>query len=501
MKSFVPKIIAALLLLVQAGFGIEDVVPQWTKTYNGSYFHSLDYGNGIALDSGGNVYVTGSTYVSSQGDNIWTRKYDKNGNEAWTRTYNGNSSQNDIGKGIAVDSSGNVFVAGSESVSSYFNIWMRKYDSSGNEIWTKTYNGAENRDDQANTITVDSSGNIYLTGYQSVSRGSYTEPHIFTMKCDSNGNEVWTKIYNETLSSRDEGKGIAVDKNGNVYVTGFESAAMQNRNICIIKYDSFGNETWVKKYNGIANGDDEGNGIAVDGSGNVYVTGFETVNGVNTNIWTRKYDSSGNEVWTKTYTSSVGNDDDSGCGITLDESGNIYVTGSVYGPGGGHSIWTRKYTSNGNVVWTKTYNESINSDDAGNSIAVDFFGNVFVAGYISVGGEDENIWVRKYRNLNAPTFAVFKIVGGKNGYINPKKDESANFVFKTDEAGSVTFKVYNLKGELVKTVTASASGLSQLDSFSYNCKNEEGNYLASGIYIVKVQGPGLNIIKKMAIMK
>src|SRR3989339_494095 len=368
-------------------------------------------------------------------------------------------------------------------------------------LWTKTYNGATNGNDYGMGIAVDISGNIYVTGYESVTgQGN----NIWTRKYDNNGSEVWTKTHNGVTDGSDQGRGIAVDSSGNVYAIGNEEITGQSANIWIRKYDNNGAEIWTRTYNGVANGVDMGSGIAVDISGNVYVTGTEEVTGQSYNIWTRKYDSSGSEVWTKTYNGSA-NASDYGNGIAVDDIGNVYVTGCETVAGQNFSnTWTRKYDSDGSEVWTKTYNGNANGADVGSGITVDSSGNIYVTGYTFVSGENGNIWTGKYGQQTSVTLndtGYFKIIGGKEGYVNPNNGEVANFIYKTLEVGTIIFKVYNLKSEMVKTVSSIATGPTQFDSFDFNCKNEDGNVLSSGIYIVKAEGPGLSIVKKLAIIK
>src|SRR3989339_140550 len=367
-------------------------------------------------------------------------------------------------------------------------------------LWTKTYNGATNGNDYGMGIAVDISGNIYVTGYESVTgQGN----NIWTRKYDNNGSEVWTKTHNGVTDGSDQGRGIAVDSSGNVYAIGNEEITGQSANIWIRKYDNNGAEIWTRTYNGVANGVDMGSGIAVDISGNVYVTGSEEIAGHSYNIWTRKYNSNGAEIWTRTYNGAA-NSTDSGIGIAVDDSGNVYVTGTEEVTGQSYNIWTRKYDSSGSEVWTKTYNGSANASDYGNGIAVDGIGNIYVTGYTFVSGENGNIWTGKYGQQTSVTLndtGYFKIIGGKEGYVNPNNGEVANFIYKTLEVGTIIFKVYNLKSEMVKTVSSIATGPTQFDSFDFNCKNEDGNVLSSGIYIVKAEGPGLSIVKKLAIIK
>jgi hypothetical protein len=140
----------------------------WTRTHNGSA-NGEDYGFGITTDASGNVYVTGSEEVSGQSRNIWVRKYNSAGTELWTRTYNGEANSYDYGSGITTDASGNVYVIGSEYVTGQnSNIWVRKYNSAGTELWTRTYNGTANSNDYGQGITTDAEGNVYVTGAEYV---------------------------------------------------------------------------------------------------------------------------------------------------------------------------------------------------------------------------------------------------------------------------------------------------------------------------------------------
>src|SRR3989339_254500 len=161
MKRLFLGAIVITILLTQLSLG-DNVTPLWTKTYNGAT-NGNDYGMGIAVDISGNIYVTGYESVTGQGNNIWTRKYDNNGSEVWTKTHNGVTDGSDQGRGIAVDSSGNVYAIGNEEITGQSaNIWIRKYDNNGAEIWTRTYNGVANSIDIGIGIAVDDSGNVYV---------------------------------------------------------------------------------------------------------------------------------------------------------------------------------------------------------------------------------------------------------------------------------------------------------------------------------------------------
>jgi len=475
----------------------------WTRTHNGSA-NATDEGYGIAIDGNGNVYVIGQE-TDIDGANIWVRKYDPEGNEIWTRTHNSGAGGWRKHHDIAVDTSGNVYVTGYELVTGEsYNIWVRKYDANGSEVWTRTYNnGTTNGADCGYGIAVDRSGNVYVTGYESVTgQGS----DIWVRKYDSRGNQVWTRTYNGTSNINEYGYGIAVDRIGNVYVTGCDGSTGQGWDIWVRKYDPDGNKIWTRTYNGSADGHDIGYSIAVDGSSNVYVSGFEFVTGEGFNIWVGKYDSDGSEVWTRTH-NGPRNDLDEGSGIAVDGNGNVYIVGhvavtEVTGPG--WDIWLRKYDPDGNEIWRRTYNDKIDGWDMGYGIAVDRSGNVYVTGCEEVTGQGWDIWVRKYEgafgeHFEPPVESEVKIQGGEKGYVNPLKGEKAKIHFKPSGGGTVNVKIFTLRGLLVWEKSKDVSGIQEF--IEWDCRNTENSVVASGIYVVCIEGPGIKATKKVAILK
>ncbi|MBM3240060.1 T9SS type A sorting domain-containing protein [Candidatus Poribacteria bacterium] len=247
------------------------------------------------------------------------------------------------------------------------------------EEWVVRYNGWL---DGASAIAVDDFGNIYVTG-SSYKNATYED--YATVKYDEDGNELWVAIYNGSGNAWDLASAIAVDDSGNVYVTGYSyGGGMTQDDYATVKYDKDGNEAWVARYDGWGS-EDWAHAIAVDDSGNVYVTG-NSISVTWHDYVTIKYDKDGNEIWVARYTEPFRGSDIPSA-IAVDDFGNVYVTGLRNEKGDTSSDYaTVKYDNNGNELWVVRYNGPGNSDDIAVAIVVDDFGNVYVTGR-SYGGE------------------------------------------------------------------------------------------------------------------
>jgi hypothetical protein len=197
--------------------------------------------------------------------------------EKWLKRYNGPGNSDDSARAMAVDKSGNVYVAGeSPGSSTYRDYATIKYNGSGQQLWAIRYNGPGNGNDYASAVAVDGSGNVYVTGY---SAGKGTGYDYATIKYNSSGKQIWVRRYNGPGNGNDAAYAIAVDGAGNVYVTGESPGSGTYRDIATIKYNSAGKQIWVKRYNGPGNGDDAASAVAVDGAGNINVTGYSKGSG------------------------------------------------------------------------------------------------------------------------------------------------------------------------------------------------------------------------------
>jgi uncharacterized delta-60 repeat protein len=308
-------------------------VQQWIQRYNGpGNFEDRAYS--LVLDDSGNVYVTGGSDGSQTGIDYATIKYNSAGVVQWVTRYTRYYTYADWPYSIAVDDYGNVYVTGSSDGSgTSYDYATIKYNSAGVQQWAEGYGYVQYQLDVAYSITVDGIGNVYVTGFSS---GSYA-----TIKYNSVGTQQWVQRY--SLVGTDIASSVALDNLGNVYVTGASEGSGTAFDYATIKYNPSGVQQWVQRYNGPGNNRDDAYSMLVDGSGNVYVTGRSTGSGTSYEYATIKYNTFGIEQWVQRY-NGPGNTDDYALSLALDGSGNVYITGESTGSGTAFDYATIKYS-------------------------------------------------------------------------------------------------------------------------------------------------------------
>jgi hypothetical protein len=344
----------------------------------------VDVARDIAVDSAGNVYVTGYSRGSGTDNDFATIKYLPDSNiPDWVARYDGPRSSGDHARSIAIDEFGYIYVTGdSQGQFSYQDFTTIKYDPNSTELWVRRYNGLSGDNDRAQALVLDGLGNVYITGCSDTDSNGLD---YVTIKYTTLGSEQWVRRYNGPGNGEDFPRGIAVDGSGNVFVTGDSYDDGTGKDYATIKYSPLGVELWVARYNGPIDSDDFARSIAVDSSGNAYVTGATSDDyPIDPNFVTVKYDPNGNEVWVATF-QGPGNAADRGNAVIVDDMANVYVTGSSEGSVKRADYTTIKYDTDGNQLDVATYDAEW-MYDAAYDIVIDDSNNVYITGSSYGGG-------------------------------------------------------------------------------------------------------------------
>lgn len=316
------------------------------------------------------------------------------------------SAADDYAYAAALDASSNSFVAGSSAgafdggVSAGSNdLVLVKYDVKSNKVWSRQLGSSG--DDRAMAVIIDANGNVFVAGHTTGNLDENTNNggvDYFVVKYDSNGGKQWTR--QSGTAGDDIATGIARDGAGNVYVTGYTDGALDSNtssggnDFFIVKYDGNGTKAWTQQAG--TSSDDQAKGIAGDASGNLIVGGV-TSGGLDGNSnaggvdsFVVKYDANGVKQWTRQLGTAA---DDVGLGVALDANGATAIAGSTGGtfPGQTNGGGTDLFVASYDVSGNNLWTKQFGSsgDDGASGVASDSTGNVYVAG-ASTGAFDAN---------------------------------------------------------------------------------------------------------------
>jgi Immunoglobulin domain/Beta-propeller repeat len=451
MARFAPYLLFALLIFSSPSLKAQGFV--WTDQIG---LTASPLGNKIAVDGAGNVYVTGgfqgtshfgNTNLLCGGSNdVFLAKYDSSGHLLWVNQSKGTNSTQNIGQDVCTDTNGNVYIAGSfqgkvafentrltasGSLSSGIlnNLFLAKYNPSGNLIWviqSGGYGGGT-----AFGIAVDNSGYVYSTGANKDFGGA--EAITFDKWNASSGSLVWHKEYTQPPNYFFPMRGLSIkaDASGNVYATGEFGGSVAFGTNTLATVNNFGGATFILKLNSSGNvlwaqqpgrssstTFDMGNSIALDNVGNVYIAGdFAQTNYFGTNLLTSaanfiidgfvvKCDMDGNYLWAAQNQANGSLSQ----GVAADSFGNCYVVGSQ----SPSQVYLDKYDTNGNLVWALTPVHSANSGAYG--VALDLSNKVYMTtwtksnivfdsfSFTNIGGND--LFVSQVYEQIPPSFVL-----------------------------------------------------------------------------------------------
>lgn len=273
--------------LSQSSFLIVNYSPDGDTVWARRYQDSLGPTNdalGITATSEGEAIIVGTRSNAGTGKDIMVLKYDTLGSLLWVRVYNGNADGDDVPRAVRADLSGNIYVTGSSwAGAENFDYLTLKFDSGGNLLWERLYNGSGNGADYARALAITPTGHVCITG-ESWSGNSLSGVDFATLAYDSAGSLLWANRENGSYDSRGGGQAITVDGDGRVYVTGLTG----HESTMTLKYSANGDflwGAWLNRWPDLIN--DGASTISVDGSENCFVAcaAYGQQNGV----WTRDY--------------------------------------------------------------------------------------------------------------------------------------------------------------------------------------------------------------------
>lgn len=310
------------------------------------------------------------------------------------------TTQNDIGYGVALDSLGNIVVAGATdgplagAHQGSSDAFVRKYDASGAHLWTRQLGSPYF--DAASDLVTDPFGNIFVAGNTRGlfpgATGSSSErnpPDGFLTKFNAAGQQLWARQLG-TFSNSDNINSVATDVLGNAYIAGttrsvlgtIGPSSIGNRDAYLAKYDPAGNQLWVVQFG--TSGNDSGASTAVDADGNIFITGrvrcASSLPSTNEDAYIRKYSPNGSLLWSEQLDLSYS---DLPLALALDDQGNPTIAGRLENT---NESFLAKYGGNGGLLWTEVMVGS--PLRYLNSIDIDPGGNITATGHSGQWGED-----------------------------------------------------------------------------------------------------------------
>lgn len=331
--------------------------------------------------------------------------------QIWVNKESGQGDYSSAINASAKNSQGEVLLCGyTVNPGENKDLLLIKINSAGDTLWTKIYDGPGNGMDEGIDVVTDANDNIYVTGYQ---RGSGTGTDMVTLKFSTSGQIIWVQSYlsNINTDQTDRGNSIAVDANGNVYVTGqtdVDASAVNNDNYVTIKYSQTGTMLWSVIKNGLGNGADRPVKLVLDPQNNVIVTG-RSFNGFDDDYLTIKYNgNNGVVLWEKTVDRT--HHDRPTDMVINSQNGNVYITGRSRNIN--YDYVTVAYNSAGTLIWQAIYDYL--DDDRATNICLDANADVIVTGqsdFDLTTNYNYNMTTVKYNPLNGTQLWATSYIG------------------------------------------------------------------------------------------
>jgi hypothetical protein len=527
-----PIYLAIILFSLNIAYGQLRAVKEWSAIYDGPG-HGVDLPTSAVLDKRGNFYITGRSSGEGSGQDIAIIRYSASGQEILTLRYNSPANSWDEANSLAVDDSGNIFVAGTSFVTNgRTEIVLIKYTPSGTIAWLAHFSPDTVNSATASKVVFDPIGNIYL--------GGTFKQQMLVLKYNPVG-ALMDSITIGDDSTAHSLTDLLVTNNGELYLVGSRSywagGDLPTVECAVVKIDTQGNQQW-KNYLSAESArsaklDEQGNlivithgdgttakyspdgqllwyrnsqnsnpsimlltGLAIDKHNRIVVSGYGCAVGC-FDYMVMKYDGDGNVLWYQSYNSSDTLRDFS-IAMALDKFANIYLTGKSAAGYSDGTCLTLKYDSSGNKIWETTFSIAPTVIDQGEFIAIDDSSCVYVGGS-SVGSNGLDFLTIKYRQDFENDVSELKGTLPSNyvlsqNFPNPFNPRTT-IRYSIPISQFVSLKVHDLLGNevitLVQSMQRAGSHLVEFHSGS----------LSSGVYFYRITAGNFVETKKLVVIK
>ncbi len=362
----------------------------WQKTYGGT---GKDFGKTVQQTSDGGYVMVGYTNSFGAGRyDVYLVKTDSSGNQLWQKTYGGTG--DDLGASVQQTSDGGYIIVGRTRpfIIDDYDVYIVKTDASGNQLWREIYGGTGN--DSGWSVQQTSDGGYIIAG----STSSFSGDDVCPLKMDSSGKLLWQKTYGGANS--DGGFSVQQTPDGGYIIVGDTwSFGAGGDDVYLVKTDASGDQLWQRTYGGA--GDDFGYSVQLTSDGGYVIVGYTNSFGAGGyDVYLVKTDASGDQLWQRTY-GGTGHEEGNSVQQTLD--GGYIIAGWTNSFGaGGSDVYVVKTDASGNQLWQRTYGGT--GDDFGYSVQQTLDGGYIIAGVTSsfgAGGDD--FYLIKLEGDSTPT--------------------------------------------------------------------------------------------------